>query len=195
MRIVLATGNRHKAHELAPLLPGADVGVAPAGFDPDETGTTLLQNALLKAHALRPEAPADALVVADDTGLAVHALDGRPGVYSARYAGPRATFADNCRLLLTELGDRDDRRAAFVCVLVALRADGDMAVGCGVLRGHITRAPQGEGGFGYDPVFVPAGGERSLAEMTTEEKNAISHRGRAARCLAAVLGLTPEEPA
>jgi len=189
VRIVLATGNAHKARELEPLLPGARVETAPPGFDPDETGTTLLQNALIKAHALRPEAPPDALVVADDTGLAVHALGGRPGVYSARYAGPGATFADNCRLLLQEMDGRADRRAAFVCVLVAVAAEGDLAMGCGVLAGRITEAPRGDGGFGYDPVFVPDGDGRSLAEMSTDEKNAISHRGRAARRLSAVLGL------
>ncbi|HWH14914.1 MAG TPA: RdgB/HAM1 family non-canonical purine NTP pyrophosphatase [Miltoncostaeaceae bacterium] len=192
MRVVLATGNAHKAAELRPLLPGARVDTAPAGFDPEETGTTLLQNALIKARALRPEADPGAVVVADDTGLAVHALDGRPGVYSARYAGPGATFDDNCRLLLQEMRGVRDRRAAFVCVLVALHADGDMALGCGVLPGRITEEPRGERGFGYDPVFVPEGDERSLAELTTEEKNALSHRGRAARRLAAVLGLDGE---
>jgi len=190
VRIVLATGNRHKASELGPLLGGADVDVAPEGFEVDENGTTLLQNALLKAWALRPQVPADRLVVADDTGLGVHALDGRPGVYSARYAGPKATFDDNNALLLRELDGVEDRRAAFVCVLVALGADHQITVGCGVLPGDIATAPRGEHGFGYDPVFVPRGLDRSMAELTPDEKNAISHRGRAARMLASALGIT-----
>ena len=120
LKVVLATGNRDKVAELEPLLAGAEVSGAPDGFDPAETGTTLLQNAWIKAAALRPEAPADAVVVADDSGLSVHALDGRPGVFSSRYAGPEATYADNCRRLLEELEGVEDRRAAFVCVLVGL---------------------------------------------------------------------------
>jgi len=190
VRIVLATGNRHKASELGPMLgAGAEVDVAPDGFEVDETGTTLIQNALLKAWALRPEVPPDQLVVADDTGLEVHALGGRPGVYSARYAGPGATFADNNRLLLHELDGVEDRRAAFVCVLVAVNGDGEVTAGCGICPGDIATAPRGEGGFGYDPVFIPRGMERSMAELTPEQKNAISHRGRAARVLATALGI------
>lgn len=191
MRVVLATGNPHKAEELRPLLAGAVVETAPDGFEVDETGTTLLQNALLKARALRDRVDPDAVVVADDTGLAVHALGGAPGVYSARYAGEDATFADNCDKLLREMEGVADRRAAFVCVLVALHASGDMGVGCGVLPGTITTEPRGAGGFGYDPLFVPEGLGVSMAEMTPEEKNAISHRGRAARRLAEVLDLAP----
>jgi XTP/dITP diphosphohydrolase len=171
LKVVLATGNRDKVAELEPLLPGAEVSGAPEGFDPAETGTTLLQNAWIKAAALRPDAPADAVVVADDSGLYVHALDGRPGVFSSRYAGPDATYADNCRRLLEELEGVEDRRAAFVCVLVGL-------------------GPAGEA-FGYDPLFIPEGEDRSMAEMSRDEKAAISHRGRAARRLAALLGLTP----
>lgn len=188
MRVVLATGNRDKVRELGPLLGGAAVEAAPAGFDVEETGTTLLQNALLKARALRPEVPGDTLVVADDTGLAVHALDGAPGVHTARFAGPDATYRDNCVHLLERLEGVRDRRAAFVCVLVAIDGDGDIAVGCGVLGGAIPTAERGEGGFGYDPLFVPDGHERAFAEMSAEEKNAISHRGRAARALLGALG-------
>lgn len=187
MRVVLATGNADKVRELRPLLGVDAVEAAPPGFDAEETGTTLLQNALIKARALRPQVDDDAVVVADDTGLAVHALGGAPGVYSARYAGPDATYADNCDRLLREMEGITDRRAAFVCVLVALHASGDMAVGCGVLPGVITADHRGDGGFGYDPVFVPEGLGVSMAQMTTAEKNAVSHRGRAARRLAAVL--------
>ena len=127
-------------------------------------------------------------MVADDSGLVVHALGGRPGVFSARYAGPDATYADNCRRLLDELEGVDDRSAAFVCVLVGLDARGGMAIASGIAPGTIAPAMRGGEGFGYDPLFVPVGGDRSMAEMSRDEKAAISHRGRAARRLAAVLG-------
>jgi len=191
VKIVLATGNRDKLAELEPLLAGAEVSGAPEAFDPAETGTTLLQNAWIKAAALRPDAPPDAIVVADDSGLWVHALDGRPGVFSSRYAGPDATYADNCRRLLEELEGVEDRRAAFVCVLVGLGAAGEALVATGVCPGVIAPAMRGAEGFGYDPLFIPEGEDRSMAQMSREEKAAISHRGRAARRLAALLGLTP----
>jgi XTP/dITP diphosphohydrolase len=126
VKVMLATGNKDKVRELEALLAGTQVTAAPDGFDPDETGTTLVQNARIKAEALRPDAPGDAWVMADDSGLFVHALDGRPGVYSSRYAGPDATYADH----------------------------------------------------------------RTLAEMTRDEKAAISHRGRAARCMSRLLGIS-----
>ena len=189
MRIALATGNQDKARELAGLLGGAEVSLAPEGFDAEETGTTLFQNALLKARALRAADPSDATVVGDDSGLHVHALGGRPGVFSSRYAGPEATYDDNCRRLLEELEGADDRSAAFACVLVALPSEGGMLVACGTCPGHIALAQRGEGGFGYDPLFVPLGDEHSMAEMTAAQKHAISHRGRAARRLAALLRL------
>ncbi|HVH01166.1 MAG TPA: RdgB/HAM1 family non-canonical purine NTP pyrophosphatase [Miltoncostaeaceae bacterium] len=189
LKVVLATGNRDKVAELEPLLAGAELSGAPEGFDPAETGTTLLQNAWIKAAALRPEAPADAVVVADDSGLMVHALGGRPGVFSSRYAGPDATYADNCRRLLEELEGVEDRRAAFVCVLVGLGSGDEVLVAAGTCPGVIAPAMRGAEGFGYDPIFVPMGETRSMAEMTLEEKAAISHRGRAARRLAELLRL------
>jgi len=189
MQVMLATGNADKVRELEALLAGRQVTAAPAGFDPEETGTTLLQNARIKAEALRPDAPADAWVMADDSGLFVHGLDGRPGVYSSRYAGPDATYADNCNLLIKELGDQDDRGAAFACVLYCIAPDGEVLVGSGVLPGEITRQPAGTDGFGYDPVFRPRSDDRTLAEMTRDEKAAISHRGRAARGMARLLGI------
>lgn len=187
MRIVLATRNHDKVAELAPLFPGVDVSAAPDGFDVEETGVTLLQNAWLKAAALLGQVGDDALVVADDSGLVVHALGGRPGVFSSRYAGPDATYADNCRRLLDEMEGIDDRGAAFVCVLVGLDARGGMLVTCGTCPGVIAPAMRGAEGFGYDPVFLPEGEDRSMAEMSRDEKAAISHRGRAARRLAAIL--------
>lgn len=187
MKVVLATGNRDKAAELGRLFRGMEVEVAPAGFDPDETGTTYHQNALIKVEALREMLGPEPVVVADDSGLSVHALEGRPGVHSARYAGPGATYRDNCELLLRELEGASDRRAAFVCVLVAGLPDGRRLVAGGVCPGTITTEIRGEGGFGYDPVFRPLGDDRTMAEMTPEEKAALSHRGRAARRMAELL--------
>jgi XTP/dITP diphosphohydrolase len=187
VRAVLATGNRDKVAELRPMLAPMDVSGAPEGFDPEETGVTLLQNAWIKAAALRDDVPDDAIVLADDSGLVVHALGGRPGVFSSRYAGPDATYADNCRRLLEELEGVDDRSAAFVCVLVGLGPDGLILVSCGTCPGTIAQAMRGSGGFGYDPVFLPEGDIRSMAELTPDEKAAISHRGRAARRMAALL--------
>ncbi|MBL6634342.1 MAG: RdgB/HAM1 family non-canonical purine NTP pyrophosphatase [Thermoleophilia bacterium] len=195
MRVMLATGNKDKVRELEGLLAGTQVTAAPDGFDPDETGTTLVQNARIKAEALRPDAPDDAYVMADDSGLFVHALDGSPGVYSSRYAGPDATYADNCNLLLKELGDSDSRGAAFGCVLYCIAPDGSILVSSGVLPGEITREVAGADGFGYDPVFRPLSDPRTLAQMTRDEKAAISHRGRAARGMARMLGIAPGEAA
>jgi XTP/dITP diphosphohydrolase len=190
VRIVLATGNPGKARELAAML-GERVSVVPAppGFAVEEIGQTFFQNALIKARAARAAATEDVLVLADDSGLAVRALDGRPGVHSARYAGPTASDDDNCRRLLEELDGASDRRAAFVCILVALAADDTMAVACGTCSGAIAVARGGAGGFGYDPVFIPDGRTQAMAELTAEQKNAISHRGRAVRRLAHALGV------
>ena len=172
MRVVLATGNRDKVSELVPLLPGADVSGAPEGFDVEETGVTLLQNAWIKAAALRDRVDGDAVVLADDSGLVVHALGGRPGVFSSRYAGPDATYADNCRRLLEELDGVAEREAAFVTVLVGLGPGDRMLVSCGTCPGVIAPAMRGAGGFGYDPVFVPQGEERSMAEMSGAARRA-----------------------
>ncbi len=189
MKIILATGNKDKVRELQVLFGDVPVGVAPEGFDPEETGTSLFQNARIKAEALRADVPDDVIVMADDSGLFVHALDGRPGVYSSRYAGPDATYADNCNLLIREMEGRDNRGAAFGCCLVALAPGGQMLIANGVLPGEITHEAQGDDGFGYDPVFRPLSDSRTLAQMTRDEKSAISHRGRAARSMAHLLGI------
>lgn len=191
-RFVLATFNRHKAAELEALLAVPGLTLVPlADFErasaPEEDGATLVDNARIKARAAlaRTGLP----TIADDTGLEVDALDGAPGVHAARYAGPGASYADNVAKLLAALeGVPAARRGArFRTVCVALWPDGHEARAEGVLEGAIIAAPRGAHGFGYDPVFVPAGGSRSLAEMSEPEKNAISHRGRAARALAARL--------
>ena len=189
MRIVLATANPDKARELAALLEGFDVEPRPAGLpDVEEDADTLEGNARLKAVAV-----ADAtgeLAVADDTGLEVDALGGRPGVYAARYAGPGAPYADNVAKLLEELAGvpAAERTARFRTVAVARFPGGREIVAEGSVEGTIAEAPAGEDGFGYDPVFVPAGGDgRSFAQMTPPEKAAVSHRGRALRALAELL--------
>lgn len=166
----------------------ADLGPLPAHIDVEETGATLEENARIKAGALR--AATGRLAVADDTGLEVDVLDGAPGVYSARYAGELATYTANCRKLLDELRDvAPERRAArFATVAVAAFPDGRLLEVRGEVPGRITTEPRGRGGFGYDPVFVPAEGDgRTFAEMAPSEKHAVSHRGRAFRALADVL--------
>lgn len=204
-RLVLATHNRHKLSELRAILAAA--GVDPAGVvtaadlgaePPVEDGVTFAENALLKARALAAATGLPA--VADDSGLAVDVLGGAPGIFSARWAGSHGDDAANLDLLLDQLADvpAAHRGAQFVCAAALVTADGREQVETGVLRGRLTTAPRGSGGFGYDPVLEPdqqpARADRVLtcAELTPEEKNAISHRGQAFRALApaiaAVLG-------
>jgi XTP/dITP diphosphohydrolase len=185
---VLATANSHKAEEmrevLAPL--GVELLARPADVpDVDETESTLEGNALLKARALC--AASGRAAIADDTGLFIDALEGRPGVWSARYAGEHATYADNVEKALLELADVPDaqRRAQFRTVIAVAFPDGSSWWVEGALAGAMARTPRGERGFGYDPIFVPDDGDgRTLAELTAEEKNALSHRGRALRAFA-----------
>jgi XTP/dITP diphosphohydrolase len=190
-RIVLATANPDKAREIVDALAGLDLELIPRPDtvpDVDETGSTLLANARLKAEALRDATGEDAL--ADDTGLEVDALGGAPGVFSARYAGEDATYEDNVTKLVAEMeaARRNARTARFRTVLVLAGADGSELTVDGVAEGVIADAPRGTEGFGYDPVFVPAGGKgRTFAEMSLAEKQALSHRGRALRALAARL--------
>ncbi|MCU1517051.1 MAG: non-canonical purine pyrophosphatase [Pseudarthrobacter sp.] len=196
-RLVLATHNAGKLRELRELLrgqvPGLDVDTqvvdAAAAGAPDvvETGVTFAENSLLKARAV---AEATGLVaIADDSGLAVDVMGGAPGIFSARWAGRHGDDAANLRLLLDQLADVPDghRGAAFVCAaaLAVPGPDGTSreVVEYGQLEGTLLREPRGEGGFGYDPVLQPAGEERSCAELSPAEKNAISHRGQAFRAL------------
>lgn len=149
----------------------------------DETEDTLEGNALLKARAVVAHTGLPAL--ADDTGLEVAALDGRPGVHTARFAGPDATYADNVAKLLSDLDGVDDRSASFRTVVAVVTPDGDEVTVEGVLDGTITTEPRGRGGFGYDPVFLV--GDSTLAEIPTEAKNRMSHRARALHALGAHL--------
>lgn len=187
---VLATANPDKAEEIRAVL--SDYGVAvrarPEGvLDVEETSDSLEGNALLKARALCAVTGDAAL--ADDTGLFVDALDGRPGVRSARYAGERASYEDNLERLLDELAGvpAAERTARFRTVIAVAYPDGTSICVEGVLEGAILTAPRGDGGFGYDPVFVPRGETRTLAELSAPEKNQRSHRGLALRALGEVL--------
>ena len=184
--IYLASQNAHKALELGRLL-GSDVAPLPGYDAPVEDGDTFIANARIKALAGAAVAPAGAMTVADDSGIVVEALDGAPGIHSARYGGDGLDDAGRVTHLLEELGDATDRRAAFVCVLVAIAADGSELVAEGRVEGTIAAAPSGTSGFGYDPIFVPDGHTRTSAELSSEEKDAISHRGKAFRKLAPVL--------
>jgi XTP/dITP diphosphohydrolase len=192
-RAVLASGNPGKLRELAALLAPFSLQLAPQGEfgtrPAAETGATFLENALLKAHHAARHARLPAL--ADDSGLEVDALGGRPGVWSARFAGEGASDEQNLRQLLAELDDVPEgwRQARYQCVIVWVRSVGDQAplVAHGSWEGRIGHAPRGHGGFGYDPVFIPAGEQRSAAELTPVEKNAVSHRGQALRALVAML--------
>jgi XTP/dITP diphosphohydrolase len=188
--IVLATANPDKAREIRTVLAdaGVDCELLPrpdAVPDVAETAATLEGNARLKAQALRDATGLPAL--ADDTGLEVDALGGAPGVFSARFAGEDATYADNVELLLQEMKSalRASRTARFRTVVVLCDPDGSELVARGAVEGVIAETPRGEHGFGYDPIFVPAGGRgRTFAELTAAEKDSISHRGRALRALA-----------
>lgn len=192
MTLYLATGNAHKLAEVRQILDGvADVCSAEdLGGMPQlkETGTTFAANALLKARALAALAPPNALVLADDSGLCVDALGGAPGVRSARYAGENATDADNRALLRAELGGvtEAERTARFVCVL-ALVGQGREALFEGTCEGHILHSERGQGGFGYDALFIPAGHNRTFAEMSSAVKHTFSHRGAALTSLKAYL--------
>ncbi|MEA2717277.1 MAG: XTP/dITP diphosphohydrolase [Actinomycetota bacterium] len=195
LRLVMATANPDKAREIAGLLPDVElVPRPPAVGEVDETEDTLEGNARLKARAVASVAGEPA--VADDTGLEVDALGGRPGVLAARFAGEAATYADNVALLLAELSgwsSPGDRRARFRTVALVAWPDGREVVAHGVVEGHIALEARGGGGFGYDPVFVPDGGDgRTFAEMTAEEKAAVSHRARAFGALRRALGADPE---
>ncbi|TDD36180.1 RdgB/HAM1 family non-canonical purine NTP pyrophosphatase [Actinomadura sp. KC06] len=194
-RIVLATHNQGKVAELRRILGGLDIAGLddfPGAPDVPETELTFEGNALLKARAIAAFTGLPA--VADDSGLCVDALNGMPGVLSARWSGRLGAAtgdrdAANLRLVLDQIGDvsDDQRGAAFVCAAVLVVPGGVEHCVEGRLRGTVIREPRGTGGFGYDPVFVPDGETRTTAEMPPEEKDAISHRGKAFRALAALI--------
>jgi XTP/dITP diphosphohydrolase len=206
MIIWFATNNEHKKQELQAILPGHTLKI-PAregiDFDPPETGGTFLENALIKARALRrllAERGGGPPVIADDSGLCVDALGGAPGIYSARYAGKnppgdgRILAADERNaLLLEELGGASQRSARFVCAMVLLYGEDRFFAVQEILEGEILREGRGRGGFGYDPIlYIPALG-LTAAELSGEQKNRVSHRGKAGRVLAGLLGTLENE--
>lgn len=185
LRLVLATRNPGKVAELRRILAGIDVELTDATAvdlpEVAETGMTFVDNALAKA---RSGAAASGLpCIADDSGLVVDALGGEPGVRSARYAGPEGDDEANLRLVLARMATASERTARFVCVAALVTPDGREWTTEGTIEGTLTDAPRGAGGFGYDPIFQPAGEARTTAEMTAEDKDAISHRGQAFRAI------------
>jgi XTP/dITP diphosphohydrolase len=187
VRFVLATRNAHKLRELAAVLVSHDLEPLPDDVElPPESGSTFAENALIKARAAAEATGRPAL--ADDSGIEVEALGGAPGIYSARYAGERATDEQNLAKLLDQVRGSDDRGAAYVCALALVDPGGGQEVFEGRCQGTLIETPRGTGGFGYDPAFLPddrpPGDERTMAELPPHEKDAISHRGRAARAFA-----------
>jgi XTP/dITP diphosphohydrolase len=180
--LVLGTGNRHKVDEIAPLLRASGLAIELkvasdfGSFDPDETGSTLEENAIIKAQAALDLSGEWSL--ADDTGLFVDALGGRPGIYAARYAGPGCSFDDNIRKLLGELKDvpPEKRTASFACVIALCRPGKPPQTFRGECKGVIATERHGNSGFGYDPVFRISGLNKTFAELTPDEKNRVSHR-------------------
>jgi XTP/dITP diphosphohydrolase len=192
MTVLLATHNAKKLAELRRILDTAGVGVV--GLDevasypePRETGITFEENALLKARVGASHTGLS--TVADDSGLAVDVLNGMPGVFSARWAGKHGDDVANLELVLAQVSDVPERHlgAAFVCVAALVLPDGREFVAQGRQPGRLVRQPRGDGGFGYDPIFVAAGDTRTNAELTAAEKDAISHRGKAMRALAEII--------
>jgi XTP/dITP diphosphohydrolase len=190
IELVVATRNRHKTREiqqsLGPDFRVCDLGAHPEISEIDESGTSFEENAKLKAVAASKQLPT--LVIADDSGLEVDALDGAPGIYSARYAGANATDRDKIDKLLRELArvdaTQDARRARFRCVVALARNGSVLATFEGIVEGRIADEVRGDSGFGYDPIFIPEGLEQTFGELPREVKNTISHRAQAIRMLA-----------
>ena len=180
--IIFATSNKHKLNEVRKILAQLEIKVValPRGLEaPEETGQTFVENSLLKARhysKLTGE-----ICLADDSGLVVPSLDGAPGIYSSRYAGASATDAENRQKLLETLGDIKKREAYFVCCLVCFfpKSPSLPLIAQGLWHGTIARQERGQNGFGYDSLFIPKGSDKTAAELPSQEKNAISHRGLA----------------
>ena len=178
-KLVLASGNKHKIKEIAEMLPEFEVvGYKDLGFDfeIEENGKTFYDNALIKAKTVCEQLKLPCL--ADDSGICVDALDGAPGIYSARYAGDGVDEHNN-ELLLKNLENKEDRKAKFVCCMVYYNTDGEIVTATGETHGEILFAPQGENGFGYDPIFYSYDLKKCMGVASAEEKNSVSHRFRA----------------
>mgnify|MGYP005626127127 FL=1 len=191
MQIVLATHNRNKMKEMSAILGHLSVELLTLDAFPEigdipETGDTLKENAFIKAKTVHQLTGLSAL--ADDTGLEVDALNGAPGIYSARYAGPDATFDDNCQKMLKEMSDiPEEKRTARFRTVIAFVSEGEKEWVEGVVEGQILEDKRGVGGFGYDPIFYYSPLNKSFAELDSEEKNSISHRGKALRNFSRIL--------
>ena len=190
MKVIAATNNKGKLREFGEILSplGFEViSLHEAGIyaEVEETGKTFEENALIKARAVA--LLCDSAVLADDSGLCVDALEGKPGVYSARWAGPNATDADRINKLLSDLEGREDRTARFVSAIAFVDTDGTELTAQGSVEGTILYEPVGENGFGYDPVFFSEELQKSFAEAGDEAKNSVSHRGRALRKMSELL--------
>jgi XTP/dITP diphosphohydrolase len=189
--VIFATANKHKLREMRELLPELDLDGLPPGVElPPEEGESFAEIALEKARAAHAATGEPA--IGDDSGIEAAVLDGRPGIHSARYGGPDASDEENLAKLLREVAAAgENRRAAYHCALALVEADTSERVFEGRCEGRLIGSPRGEGGFGYDPAFVPdatgAADERTMSELSQAEKNEISHRGAAARLLAAYL--------
>jgi XTP/dITP diphosphohydrolase len=190
--LILATANKHKLREMRELLPGLALEPLPDGVElPPEEGDSFAEIALEKARAAH--AATGRAAIGDDSGIEAAGLGGRPGIHSARYGGPGASDEENLEKLLREVAEAgEDRRAAYHCALALVDEDGAEQVFEGRCEGRLIDAPRGDGGFGYDPAFVPEAtgpaDDRTMSELSPEEKNEISHRGAAARLLAGHLG-------
>ena len=186
MKLIIASNNAHKIGEIKKILSGkfeVILSLREAGIDHEtvEDGNTFMENARKKAREIAEISGCAAL--ADDSGICAHALDGAPGIYSARFAGEHGNDAENNALLLERLADKEDRTAHYTAAVALIFPDGREVLSEGYMYGSIINEYRGTGGFGYDPLFVPDGESRTVAEMTAEEKNAISHRANALRGL------------
>ena len=191
MKLILASNNANKLREFREMTSGMDIELisqkeAGCNFEVEETGTTFEENAYLKAAAVTEFTGLPA--VADDSGIEVDALGGRPGVYSARYAADIVNSdAEKNDYLLNEIGDNPNRNARYVCSMCCTFPNGDRITSRGECEGEVYGPQRGNGGFGYDPIFTPKGYEKRMAELTPDEKNAISHRGKAMRAFVSEL--------
>ena len=189
MKLIIASNNKHKIHEIKQILSGKfdeilSLGEAGVNHETVEDGATFMENALKKATEICEITGCASL--ADDSGLCVNALNGDPGIISARYAGGginHSTDAENNALLLKNLAGAADRSAYFICTIALAYPDGKRVTAEGYMHGSIIDAPRGAQGFGYDPLFLPNGESRTVAELSDDEKNAISHRGNALKNL------------
>ncbi len=189
MRLVFATGNRHKLQEAREIFSAVEIlSIADFvdSFDPEEHGKTFLENAVIKAEAALAHS-GGLPVLSDDSGLIIPALGGAPGVHSARWGGVNGDHVRNRAKLRDDIEDITDRRGYFLCTAIVLFPDGRLIGANGRVDGHLILEERGQHGFGYDPMFIPDGETRTLAEMSPDEKNALSHRGRAFRSLEKML--------